>query len=501
MPFLPSPQQTALFNWVTNGSGNAFVVAVAGAGKTTSLVESMKLMVGGIALVAFGKPIAVELQARLKEVGLSNAEAGTFHSFGFRAWRKIAPKVQVTDSRDKNKLIFDNLGVPEDYRAFCSKAISFAKQRALGVFGQIRDTHEWSKIVDRFDLADELPDEATSGDVELSVEEAIDWSIKSLEASNRLCKEMIDFDDMIYAPVLFGARCWQYDWLLVDEAQDTNPARRALARKMVKKNGRVIFVGDPRQAIFGFTGADNDSVNLIIKEFQCKELPLTVTYRCPKAVVAAVQHIVKHIEAHPDAPEGVVEVIQTTDKLDITKLNPTDAILCRKTAPIVGLAFKLLRKGIACHVEGRDIGAGIKAMLLKWKTAKTVDTYLARLDKWFDRRLEVLKAKGKDYEIEALTDRIDTVRVLCEGHEKVADVIAKIDSMFYDTTDKDARKPNVTLSTVHKAKGREWNTVYIYGYKDYMPSPMAKQEWQKEQEANLIYVAMTRSKNRLVLVS
>jgi hypothetical protein len=217
--------------------------------------------------------------------------------------------------------------------------------------------------------------------------------------------------------------------------------------------------------------------------------------------VKAAQAFVSHIEAHESAPEGTVEVLDKMDKFDCTALTPTDAILCRKTAPLVGLAFKLLRKGIGCYVEGKDIGAGMKALLTKWKTAKQVDTYLDRLDKWADKRMQVLTAKGnKEIEIEAFKDRIETVRVLCEGHDKVADVIAKIDTMFKDS-DKDPTTRNiVTLSTVHKAKGREWKNVYIYGYREWMPSKMAKQAWQKEQETNLIYVALTRSKDRLVLV-
>ena len=116
--------------------------------------------------------------------------------------------------------------------------------------------------------------------------------------------EIIDYDDMVYLPLQRDLRMLQNDWVLIDEAQDTNPTRRALAKNMLKPGGRLVAVGDPHQAIFGFTGADNDSLNIIEQEFQCARMPLTVTYRCPKAVVQHARNWVSHITAHDSAPEG-----------------------------------------------------------------------------------------------------------------------------------------------------------------------------------------------------
>jgi DNA helicase-2/ATP-dependent DNA helicase PcrA len=492
MSFIPSPQQSGIFSWVESQNGNAFVQAVAGAGKTTTLIESAKRATGTIAFLAFNKKIVDEISIKLANIG-SDAKAGTFHSFGFQAWRKVAPGVKVSKGQEKNWDIYQNLQIPEGYQSFVGKAIGFAKQRALGVFGLISDRAQWNAIVDRFDLTEELDDNH-------DLETAITLSISALEYSNTLCRKIIDFDDMIYAPIFFGAKLWQYDWVFVDEAQDTNPARRALARKLVKPNGRIIFVGDRAQAIYGFTGADSDAVDQIIKEFSCKELPLTVTYRCPKSIVKEAQAYVSHIQAHETAPEGEVVRLDKREQLDCTKLEQSDAILCRKTAPLVELAFRLIRKGVACHVEGRDIGAGLAKLLTKWKSVKSVDKYLEKLEAWSTKQLEILKAKGKEYQAEGLLDRVDTIKVLCEGCETVAEVKTKIDKMFADSDDEGKRNNNLTLSTVHKAKGREWNTVYVYGFNKWMPSKMAKQDWQLEQERNLIYVAMTRAKKKLILV-
>ena len=69
--------------------------------------------------------------------------------------------------------------------------------------------------------------------------------------------------------------------------------------------------------------------------------------------------------------------------------------------------------------------------------------------------------------------------------------------MFGDTPD-GSQSPVLTLSTVHKSKGREWDRVFILGRSKYMPSPYAKQEWQQAQETNLEYVAITRAMRELI---
>ena len=490
MSFIPSPQQSAFFDFVDNGSGNAFVEAVAGAGKTTSLVQACKRMKGNVVFVAYNTKNVEEIKERLITVG-SKALAGTFHSFGYGAWRKMYPNVKLDLNGEKYATIFLTHNIPEEYHGFIKKSVSMAKQRALGVFGQINDVKEWDFIINRFDLMEEL-------DENMSVEDAINYSIKTLTASNVMCKQIIDFDDMIYAPVLFGARMYQNDFVLVDEAQDTNPARRAIARKMVKPNGRIIFVGDRHQAIFGFTGADAEAVQIIINEFNCTTLPLTVTYRCPKNVVNAAKAYVNHIEAHETAPDGEVTSIQKADfEKHYGELTNADAIICRKTAPLVDLAFTLIRRSIPCHVEGRDIAAGLTNLLKKWKI-KSVDKYLDKLEKWEEIQVQKAIAKGNDMQADSIKDRCATIRVLCEGLATIQDVEKRINTMFKDTEGK--KVDTLTLSTAHKSKGREWRNVYVLGFNEFMPSRLAKQEWQKEQEKNLIYVSFTRAKNKLTLV-
>jgi DNA helicase-2/ATP-dependent DNA helicase PcrA len=260
--------------------------------------------------------------------------------------------------------------------------------------------------------------------------------------------------------------------------------------------GRLIAVGDRHQGIYGFTGADNDALDIIAREFNAVYKPLTVSYRCPKAVVAFAHKWVAHIEAAPNAPEGVV----TSDEYNDNFLpDEGSAILSRITKPLVTLAFSFIRRRIPCKIEGRDIGKGLIKLANKWKSATTIDAYEKRLDKFFDS--QSLRLKEKPAQLQSMTDQVDTVRAImdfCRQEKKyhMVDVVKWIEDLFADGV-----KGRFVLSTIHKSKGREWNTVYWLNRSSTCPSKYAKLPWMMEQENNLCYVAATRSMNKLVELS
>lgn len=501
--FIPSPQQEVVFYEIEHGTRSLRIDAVAGAGKTTTIIKAVGLMKGSVAFTAYNKKIADEIGTRLKEEGAGPAvRAGTFHSFGFNALRRAFPGTKV-DEKKLFKLV-DQLAVPELLQEFVRKAVSLAKQRAIGVLTDVDDVGAWFDLVAHFELEEALVSDGgpVATPIPTLVNEGLQWARQVLKASIAADPVMIDFDDMIYGPLVHDVKMWGNDWVLVDEAQDTNPARRALAKKMLKPGGRLVAVGDPHQAIYGFTGADADALDLIEQEFNCLRLPLTVTYRCPKAVVEHAQQWVHHIEAHPSAPEGAVATISEESfwKLPSPPM-PEDVILCRNTKPLVELAYKFIRKGVGVHLEGREIGAGLLALTRKWKV-RTVDDLRIRLEDFLTTETERLLAAGQETKAAALADRIETLFVIIDAVHYDAPVAAlqqKINGLFQDTPDGE-RAQTLTLSTVHKAKGREWGRVFLWGRNKYMPSPYARQDWQYEQENNLIYVAVTRAKQTLVEV-
>ena len=99
-----SDQQERVFRWVENDLGNLVLIAVAGSGKTTTLVEMTRHMQGTVALAAYNKAIAEEISVKLAEVG-SRAKASTFHSFGFTAIRNITKGVTATGTIQATKTV------------------------------------------------------------------------------------------------------------------------------------------------------------------------------------------------------------------------------------------------------------------------------------------------------------------------------------------------------------------------------------------------------------
>jgi len=520
--FEASPQQATIFDWVQTGQGHSIVIAVAGSGKTTTLIESLARMTGKVTLLAFNKKIADEIKSKLACRGITWVKVYTFHALGWSYWRKAAPDCKIEGFEADNagylkatrilEEIRDNEGLecPFIYHGFVKKAMLYAKQRLFGFEINLMDKKAWLDMVSHFDLQEEIADENgdVPDDIDFHVGQALNWTVRALRYSIQIAREVIDYEDMIYMPLVANCFVWQQDWVLVDEAQDTNPARRAFVRKILKPSGRSIWVGDPHQAIYGFTGADAESLDNIKKSFNCVELPLTWTFRCPKEVVKLAQNWVSHIQAAPQAPDGIVGRVSDTKfmqdlvarKFDETLM--TDAILCRNNRPLVELALKLIRQGIACHVEGRDIATGLIKLANRWKSIDTLDQLVKRLEEYMTEEVQKLMAKGKELAAETLEDTVTTLLTIIWSLPQGSTIpvlTQKIESMFMDS-DK-MRRQTLTLSTIHKSKGREWNRVFWYCPNLYQPSKFARQDWQQLQEKNLMYVAATRAKQQLTIVT
>jgi superfamily I DNA/RNA helicase len=487
-----STYQENIYKWVSEGTGNAIVNAKAGSGKTTTAINAVDRMSGDVLMLAFNKKIATELQNRLVTMGYPNASAATFHSESLKSLAKAKGKMSVNNSKVYN---FVEYFTQEGELMKCRKAIMdmvrFAKEYGFGV--SVDDINAWVNIIQHNDI---------DIDADVSLETIIDVCQKVLDLNNRDVKS-IDFSDMLYFPLLFDVDMIQYDWIIVDEAQDTNVCRKLLLKKMLKPGGRLIAIGDPNQAIYGFTGAENNSMELIKTMFDAVELPLSVCYRCGKNIITAAKEYVADIEAFENNNDGEISSIKYDEFVKSTpslNLNKNDGIICRNNSPLVALAFALIREGIGCRIEGKDIGQNLITLTRKWKV-KDLATFTLRLQKHFDRESE----KASKAKLALLEDKFDTMMILIErcqtlGKHDVASLQKLISDMFSDNDD--YKKPNVvTLSSIHKSKGLEFDNCYILGMSQFQPSKYAVLDWMKEQEKNLSYVAITRAKNKLVHIT
>lgn len=488
--FVASHYQAAVYDFVQNKSGSAVVVAVAGSGKTTTILEALRLIppTESVQLFAFNTAIADELKARLPP-GARHIRASTFHSVGYRTLCQHFGLKQIeTNGRKLQQLCRERIkSFPERlrYESYICRLVDLAKGQGVGCLLPDEDA-TWQGIVDHHDLYldDKTAKEETA--IELA-HQLLEWSTEAAKANY-----LIDFSDQLYLPILWNLPLEQKDWVFVDEAQDTNAIRRRIIAKTLKADGRLVAVGDPKQSIYGFTGASVDAIDLIAEEWACIELPLSVSYRCPQAVVQKAQTIVPYIEAAPGADRGLVA--SRTRNTCILELTPDDAVLCRNNAPLVDLAYWCLTKGIACQILGRDIGRGLQGLIDKMKPTDVTDLE-TRLYEYRTREMRKLLDRDQHAKAQSVDDRVQCLLTLIdnlpEPERTLQGLGAALDKLFGDDT-----TGRLTLSTVHKAKGKEWPQVAILK-PELMPAPWAKEGWQQEQEEHLQYVAWTRARKAL----
>lgn len=503
----PTVQQQAFLTALTTTTSHLALVARAGCGKTSTILLGVDAARAAdpsceVLVCAFNKAIADEVSGKLKKAGHTDwkyVQAQTLHALGMGLVRQLNKNVKV--SGDKVRDLVERMKawqtpegeIANKYGSQIVQLVGLAKQAAVGFFPDvpIGNVQVWHDLADHFDVngLDET-DEA-----ELVVEAAQKVYKASLAETGE-----IDFDDMILYPLIKNLRVrFTKDLVFLDEAQDLSRARQALARKFMKPNtGRMIVVGDDRQAIYGFTGADAAALDNLIRSLGATRLPLSVTWRCPAAVVTEAQMIVPDIQAAEGAPMGAVRRVGTIDDVMALFTNE-DAILCRNTAPLIQTAYKLIRAGIPCKVEGRAIGEGLIKLARRWKVA-TVDALLNKLDTYEEREVQKALAKGNEQKMEAVQDMVNTLReiigaVTARGFNTVNAVIDFINDLFGDDV-----KGVMTLATYHRSKGREFPNVYLFEHFARCPSRAAKQDWQIVQEHNLSYVAITRAMKTLTYI-
>jgi DNA helicase-2/ATP-dependent DNA helicase PcrA len=507
--FVASQHQARFFDWVANGSGSAILKAVAGSGKSTSIVRSLEFIpeTATVLILAFNSAIAKEMKVKIIDFGTEigrafrNVEACTFHSRGYRAllrhFGKDA-KVEV-DGGKVRKILKDRLSETEYemYGDFVGKLVGFAKGVGVGIPGLAPDTNaSWVEIILSQDMW--LDDEAATE------ERAIDIARKALAASTRKAEteKWIDFDDQLYLPLLWNLRMFQHDWVYVDEAQDVSPTRMAFAKKLLRPGGRIVAVGDQMQNIFKFAGSMSNALDEFKARFDCVELPLTVSYRCPRAVGRLAQTLVSYFEVAPGAAEGAILGLPAKKTRSqagaFDGLTAADAVLCRQTAPLVSLAFALIAEGRGVFVLGKDIGANLANLVKKMKP-NGVPSLIERLGAWLDKETEKFLKEDAEAKAEAASDRVACIRSVIdsipERERTVPAVLAKIESLFADGDGRGL----LTLCTMHKAKGREWPQVAIYR-PELCPSKAAKSEDAFQQEQHLLYVSYTRAQQTLIFV-
>jgi len=515
--FKPSTYQAAVRDAVKASKQHLVVLAVAGSGKTTTLEWLLyavaRAVLGLVAFLAFNKSIRKELAARLKGHP-SNPDVRTIHSAGLvlcctPAWDRY--RVQLKDVPDRLEVSYSLAGEVCE-RLWSTEGPSVEAIRSCDLAGPVvrlvtlaRQTlstwedDDLARLVDRHSV--ELNGaEGDLPEVFKRTRDLRDALVAEFKARGRL-----DGAGMVWLPYhLDLAPRETFRTVFVDEVQDLSAGRVKLAMRLAGRTGRIIAVGDSSQAIYGFAGADTESIANLKAELAStprgvKVLRLDLCYRCPKAVIRLLKRMGLHstIEALPGAPEGIIESIPEQGWTERVKADDDMLGLCRTNAPLVAPFFALIRRGVPARIQGRDFGAGLIALARRcsWKRDDgSILSMLSRLKAYEGKQNAKLRAAGRDAQVQTLADRCEVIAALCDGVDTVKDLCDRIKQTFRDDGD-----DRVVFSTVHKAKGLEADTVYILR-PDLMPGPWASQPWERVQERNLMYVAYTRTKRALYFV-
>lgn len=497
--FIPSKYQAAFFKWLLTGEGNAVINAVAGSGKSKSLVEGARILADyyaaqqealSIIFCAFNKSIVNELQAKLPR----NVICKTVNAIGHGAllnyfggkltlddqkYRRIVSNMVSVITTDRNKA--------QDVRKAMNQLVSFAQSTLTDTSNE----EAMNLMCAKYSI--ELPDDIanTGPDAFYSLTHLI------LEEGIRQAEQerVISFNDQIWLPHILNANPQSVEWAFVDECQDLSRAKLELVLRLRAR--RYVFVGDPRQSIYGFAGADPGSFQAIIDRTEATVLPLSICYRCPKSHIELAKEIVPQIEAHENAIEGVVEAIKASEL--IAKAKSGDLILCRFTAPLIRTCIQFIKQRIPARVKGRDIGESLATMA---REALGNQSYLLlpeALKAYVERkRTKLLKRDDTEGEIQALEDRADGIMACYDAFTNchTIDQFAwEIQKLFGDES------AGIELATIHRAKGLEADNVFLLK-PDVLPFIWNGQKpWQYEQEENIEYVALTRAKKSLTFVN
>ena len=280
---------------VMHKDGPCLVIAGAGSGKTKVLTTRIATLIDSgvesyhILAITFTNKAAKEMKERLNKIVEDNqAFVGTFHSFGMRVIRENVLKLGMTrnftilDSEDVLSIIKKILkekgyDIKEVAPSYIRNRISFIKNEMLT-----------NAEVEKFFQSDME---------KIAYEVYLEYNIR-LKQNNS-----VDFDDLLRLPVLLFQEHPEvlehyqdkYQYILIDEYQDTNEVQYKLVKLLARKYRNLFVVGDPDQSIYQFRGANYKNILNFEKDYpDAVVIPLEDNYRSTKMILDAANSVIKH---------------------------------------------------------------------------------------------------------------------------------------------------------------------------------------------------------------
>jgi hypothetical protein len=463
MAVTPTAEQQAARDVFAEGA-DLSLVAGAGTGKTATLVLMAAATRRRGLYVAFNKAIADDAARRFGP----NVECRTAHSLAFRAVGRRYRERLNTQARIPAKQTAEMLGITRDL-SIGSHWVKINHQARL-VMGMIRrfcystDLQAMAHHLEPVNGLDGPGQEHLARTLLPYAVKAWD-DIRSPEGKLRLEHDHYMKMWALTNPTLHA------DFVLLDEAQDTNPV---LEEIFLNQRAQRICVGDPAQQIYGWRNARD-----VMSGFPAQSLNLTRSFRFGPAIAQVANRWLRHAESPLRLTGG--------GDSRIGELGDPAVVLCRGNADAMKEVMGFLKRGVRVALTG-----GGDAMLRVARAAeelkagrRTSHPELFLFTSWGEVQ-DYVEHDQAGQDLKAIVKLIDAY-----GSDRVTQAVERL------STEDGAQ---VAVSTAHKAKGREWTSVRIgSGFDAPSVDDEGTQRPLRAAEARLIYVAVTRARHRLDL--
>ena len=553
---------------VTYGDGPLLILAGAGSGKTRALTYRAAYLIlergikpENILLLTFTNKAAGEMKSRIKQLLSSPSEAlreggpyaGTFHSFCARILRIEGEILDIpksfaiydeSDQLDLIKQILKKLDLSaKDYKPnSILTTISEAKNELVSEleYPQLAAT-PWQKTAARIYL---------------------DYQQQLFNCS------ALDFDDLLFKtvvlfrkfPEILGKYQNKYQYILIDEYQDTNHAQYVLTKMLASRYQNLTVVGDASQSIYAWRGANLRNLINLKNDFpKIITINLEQNYRSTQNILDAANSVIRQNTSHPilklwtenktgekihlfEAKNEIEEADFVVRQIQHSGRSASDfTVLYRTNAQSRTIEEALLYAGISYNLVGgtkfyqrheiRDLlaylrlVANLKDSVSSQRAEKIGKTRLKALLDWiektsgkketlttldlFDEILNVTKYLDlydpSDEEDFSRLENISELRSVAAGFPDLNDFLENValveqgEYLLGRSSDRNTKA--VTLMTMHSAKGLEFPIVFIIGMEEglFPHSRSLNDQDQLEEERRLCYVGITRAKEKVFL--
>ncbi len=479
--FIPTPEQRIAYDLFANYPGHIMGVANPGSGKSATITSGFDYIKsfnpsGVIGYTTFNRSRADELQAY--HLG---CYADSISSLCLQDTKIIYPKTRINTNKISD--ILDKCGLIEEEKRkktnpVIVKVYNFLRYYMLDLTSDnIKHICTLCKV-----------------DYDESFITVLNW-LKIEDV--KLYPVMVDFENCKLIAIENKESIKKFDSLVGDECQDFTALELNFLLASLNTNGRLILVGDEKQSINGFRGADYKSVENIRKILNPAEFELTITFRQPKNHAEALNN--KYgLNIQSSKEDGLMEVIKDTEFIQSIMTKDESLTVCRNNAPMVEFVFQLLLNGVGAVIRGKEIKEDLINDAMQIKNKYNVnDNDITGFIKACELHIESLykkyaEAKNKSF-IAVIEDRIEVLKVLCNRSDTITQICENVYKLFASESAKHV------FSTIHKAKGEECKVVYLL-HPELLPSPKAETEDEKQQEINLDIVARSRSLSEFIEV-